>query len=84
MAQIILPFYALCTGYPAAFDEANIKTIPFLGRMFDVVSGLSDHTIYADDKNFLYPMAHVTPFEGVKMGAKIVEVHLTLNRPKST
>ena len=71
------------SGYPAAFDEANIKTIPFLSKMFDVVSGLSDHTIYADDKNFLRPMAHVTPFEGVKMGAKIIEVHLTLDREKA-
>lgn len=71
------------SGYPASFDEANVKTIPFLSEYFGVVSGLSDHTIYADDQNFLKPMAHVTPLEGVKMGAKIIEVHLTLDREKA-
>ena len=71
------------SGYPAAFDEANLKTIPVLAEMFGVVCGLSDHTIYADDKNFDKPMAHVSPFEAVKMGAKIIEVHLTLDRQKA-
>ena len=71
------------SGYPAAFDEANVNTIPFLGDFFNVVPGLSDHTIYADDKNFKKPMAHVTPLEGLKMGAKIIEVHLTLDRTKA-
>ena len=71
------------SGYPASFDEVNLKTIPALSLMFNVPVGLSDHTIYADDKNFCEPMAHVTPVEGVKLGASIVEVHLTMDREKA-
>ncbi len=71
------------SGYPASFDEANLNTIPVIEDMFDVVPGQSDHTIFADDKNYKSPMAHVTPLEAVKMGAKIIEVHLLLDRGKA-
>ncbi len=71
------------SGYPASFDEANLKTIPALAEIFDVVPGVSDHTIYADDKNYRHPMAHVTPLEAVKLGAKIIEVHLLMDRKKA-
>jgi pseudaminic acid synthase len=71
------------SGYPAAFDEANLKTIPAIAEIFNVVPGISDHTIYADDKNYRHPMAHVTTLEAVKFGAKIIEVHLLLDREKA-
>lgn len=72
------------SGYPASFDEVNLNTINVLSELFDVPVGLSDHTIYADDKNLSDPMAHVTPVEAVrKFGAKIIEVHLTLDRDKA-
>ena len=71
------------SGYPASFDEANVNTVPVIGELFDVVPGISDHTIYADDRNYKAPMAHVTPLEAVKKGAKIVEVHLLLDREKA-
>ncbi|MCB9989381.1 MAG: N-acetylneuraminate synthase family protein [Rhodospirillales bacterium] len=72
------------SGYPAAFDEANLATIPAMAGLFDCVVGVSDHTIYADPANYVDPMAHVTPFEAVsRFGAKIVEVHLMLDRAKA-
>lgn len=71
------------SGYPASFDEANLKTIPAIAEIFDVPVGISDHTIFADDKNYTQPMAHVTPLEAVKLGAKIVEVHVMMDREKA-
>lgn len=70
------------SGYPASFDEVNARTIPAIASLYDVVAGISDHTIYADDKNFKQPMAHVTPLEAVRFGARIIEVHLMLDREK--
>lgn len=68
------------SGYPAAFEEANLCTIPVIEKMFDVVPGLSDHTLFADADQYRNPVAHVTPIEATKFGAKIIEVHLTLDR----
>lgn len=71
------------SGYPAAFDEANLNTIPAIEKLFDCVSGLSDHTLFADPAAYTDALAHVTAFEAVKKGAKIVEVHLMLDRSKA-
>lgn len=71
------------SGYPASFDEANLKTIPEIARIFGCVVGISDHTIFADDKNYCDPLAHVGPVEAVRLGAKIVEVHLLMDREKA-
>lgn len=71
------------SGYPAAFAEANLQTMQVMAEMFNVPVGVSDHTMFADTKNFATPLAHVTPFEAVKMGAKIVEVHLMMDRDES-
>lgn len=68
------------SGYPVRFEEANLKTIPALGELFDCVTGLSDHTLFDDPDDHKNPMAHVAPLEAVKIGAKIIEVHLLLNR----
>lgn len=68
------------SGYPAAFDEANLKTIPVIEEMFGVVTGLSDHTLFADTANYAQPLAHITPVESQKYGAKIIEIHLMLDR----
>lgn len=71
------------SGYPPPFDTANLQTIKAMDELFDAVIGLSDHTLFADPVNYKDPMAHVCPLEAVKLGAKIVEVHLTLDRDKS-
>ncbi|MCF8495324.1 MAG: pseudaminic acid synthase [Alphaproteobacteria bacterium] len=73
------------SGYPGEFAEANLRTIPVMEELFGCVVGLSDHIIFADSQieNCRKPFAHITPLEAVKLGAKIVEVHLTLDREKA-
>lgn len=59
-----------CTSaYPSPFEDINLKTIPNMIDTFNVVVGLSDHTI-----------GHTVALGGVALGAKIVEKHLTLRR----
>jgi pseudaminic acid synthase len=59
-----------CTsGYPAAPEEMNLRTIPEMSRRFDVPVGLSDHT-----------MDVAAPVAAVALGACIIEKHLTLSR----
>ncbi|MAM33931.1 MAG: pseudaminic acid synthase [Micavibrio sp.] len=68
------------SGYPAAFAEANLKTMQAMEGLFDTVVGVSDHTLFMDHKNCEQPMAHITPVEAVRMGAKVIEVHLMMDR----
>lgn len=68
------------SGYPARFEEVNLKTIPVLEDLFGVVVGLSDHTVYVDADTCQKPLAHIAPVEGVKLGARIVEFHLIMSR----
>ncbi|WP_459478693.1 pseudaminic acid synthase [Clostridium saccharoperbutylacetonicum] len=59
-----------CTSsYPAPVEEINLKTIPNMKETFDVVVGLSDHT-----------MGHAVSVGGVAIGAQIIEKHMTLRR----
>lgn len=71
------------SGYPAAFEEANLATIPAIADIFDCVVGLSDHTLYADTRNWMNAMAHITPVEAVKFGAKIIEIHVMTDRQEA-
>lgn len=65
--QIIL---LKCTSaYPAKLEEMNLKTIPNLSDTFDVISGLSDHTL-----------GITVPIGAVAIGAKVIEKHFILNR----
>ena len=68
------------SGYPAAFEEANLRTIPAIADLFGCVTGLSDHTLFGDAASYSQPLAHVSPVEAVRLGARIIEVHLTLDR----
>jgi len=68
------------SGYPAAFYEANLKTMQAIAEIYNVPVGVSDHTLFADHDNYKTPMAHVTPVEAVNLGASIIEVHLTMDR----
>lgn len=59
-----------CTSaYPAPPEEMNLRTIPELGRRFDVPPGLSDHTL-----------GTAVPIAAVALGACIIEKHITLSR----
>ncbi|MBP7462452.1 MAG: pseudaminic acid synthase, partial [Candidatus Delongbacteria bacterium] len=59
------------SAYPAPFQEFNLKTIPHLASTFNVISGLSDHS--------LMPEASIA---AVALGAYIIEKHLTLDRSR--
>jgi len=59
-----------CTSaYPAPPELVNLRTIPNLESTFDVLSGLSDHT-----------MGIGVPIAAVALGATVIEKHFTLAR----
>jgi pseudaminic acid synthase len=59
-----------CTSvYPAPVEEANLRTIPDLSKRFDVISGLSDHTL-----------GITVPVTSIALGAKVIEKHFILDK----
>jgi len=59
-----------CTSsYPAPIEEANMAMIPELASRFNVMSGLSDHTI-----------GSTVPVVATALGAKVIEKHFILDR----
>jgi len=59
-----------CTSaYPAPAEEANLLTIPDMAKRFNVLPGLSDHT-----------MGSAVSLAAVALGAKIIEKHFILDR----
>jgi len=59
-----------CTAsYPAPPADSNLRGIPVLADAFDVVAGLSDHT-----------MGIGVPVAAVALGACAIEKHVTLSR----
>lgn len=58
-----------CTSsYPAPINEANLIMIKDFAKRFNVISGLSDHTIGA-----------IVPIVATTLGAKIIEKHFILD-----
>ena len=57
------------SGYPTNYDELNLQTIMDMKKSFDVVVGLSDHTL-----------EKIVPISAVASGASVIEKHLTLSR----
>lgn len=57
------------SGYPAPADQYNLRTIPDIAQRFNVLSGLSDHTI-----------DNATAIASVALGACLIEKHVTLDR----
>lgn len=55
--------------YPTPYQDLNLKTIPYITKIFDCVAGLSDHSLGA-----------AVDVAAVVLGAHIVEKHLTLSR----
>ncbi len=57
------------SGYPAPPEQYNLRTIPDIAERFNVLSGLSDHTI-----------DNATAVASVALGACLIEKHVTLDR----
>ncbi|WP_103069040.1 pseudaminic acid synthase [Aquimarina sediminis] len=57
------------TSYPAPIEDANLKTLNNLAETFDVIPGLSDHTL-----------GTVVPTVSVALGAKVIEKHFIMDK----
>jgi N-acetylneuraminate synthase len=57
------------SGYPAPAGDYNLATIPDMAQRFNVLTGLSDHTI-----------DNTTAITSVALGACLIEKHVTLDR----
>lgn len=57
------------TSYPAPIDEANMLMVKDFAERFDVIAGLSDHT-----------MGATVPIVATCFGAKVIEKHFILDR----
>lgn len=57
------------SGYPAPAEDYNLATISDMAKRFNVITGLSDHTI-----------DNTTAIASVVLGASVVEKHVTLDR----
>lgn len=57
------------SGYPADSADYNLATIPDMAKRFNVLTGLSDHTI-----------DNTTSISSVVLGACLIEKHVTLDR----
>jgi len=61
------------SNYPANPKDMNLKTIPYLKKLFRLPVGISDHTLGLG-----------ASIAAVSLGASIVEKHLTLSRSEKT
>ena len=57
------------TAYPTPYNEVNLKQIKTLRKKYNLIVGLSDHTLGIE-----------IPIASVMMGAKIIEKHFILTR----
>ncbi len=57
------------SAYPALASDYNLRTLADMRQKFELVTGLSDHTI-----------DNITAITSVALGASIIEKHVTLNR----
>jgi pseudaminic acid synthase len=57
------------TSYPAPVEDANLRTLKNFEETFNVIPGLSDHTL-----------GTVVPTVSVALGAKVIEKHIILDK----
>ncbi len=57
------------SSYPAPSEQSNLRTMPHLATAFNVVSGLSDHTL-----------GTATSVAAIALGGAVIEKHFTLSR----
>jgi len=67
-AESILLFHCI-SSYPAPAEEANLRQIINLRDKFEVLVGLSDHTI-----------GNICSISAISLGACAIEKHFTINR----
>ena len=59
-----------CTSsYPAPAEDSNLRTIPHLAQAFQLVTGLSDHTL-----------GSTVAIAAIALGARIIEKHFCFSR----
>ena len=57
------------SGYPTPVEQSNLLTIPDLAQRYNVIPGLSDHTL-----------GTAVSLAGIALGACVIEKHVTLSR----
>ncbi|MDA9693752.1 pseudaminic acid synthase [Prochlorococcus sp. AH-736-P13] len=57
------------SSYPAPPEKSNLKQIVYLSKKFNLITGLSDHTL-----------GTTTAVASIPLGSSIIEKHFTLNR----
>lgn len=57
------------SGYPTPAEQYHLRTIADISKQFDVLSGLSDHTI-----------DNATAVASIALGACLIEKHVTMDR----
>lgn len=57
------------SAYPTRVEDSHLRTVPNLGQTFNVVPGLSDHTLTT-----------ATAVAAVALGARCIEKHITISR----
>lgn len=57
------------SGYPAPAEQYNLRTIADISQQFNVLTGLSDHTI-----------DNATAIASIALGACLIEKHVTMDR----
>lgn len=57
------------SGYPVPVDQSNLQTIPDLASRFNIITGLSDHTL-----------GTTVSIASIALGARVIEKHVTLSR----
>lgn len=68
-AGVPLALLKCTSAYPSPPESMHLQTIPHLSEVFDVPTGLSDHTLGIS-----------VPTAAVALGASIIEKHFTLSR----
>jgi N-acetylneuraminate synthase len=71
------------SGYPSAFDEVHVRTIPALAGLLEVPVGFSSHAVFANELENEVPLPHIPVLEAVRHGACMVEVHIIGSRGDS-
>ena len=57
------------SSYPAPIEQSNVRNVKHLSDTFDVVSGLSDHTL-----------SNAASIAAIALGGSVIEKHFTLSR----